>query len=153
MKLFLAAPLFSEPERNYDLKIASALRREGYEVWMAQEAPFIKKGTAEEKKQIFNGDVAALKSSDVVVAILDGIDVESGVAFELGYAACLGKPIIGLKTDYRTFSKIEEINLMLEIPMLKICGSVDEILTTLREIKDQQLRTKRSSPPAKTDNM
>ena len=65
-----------------------------------------------------------------LVAVLDGIEVESGVTFELGYARCLGKPIIGLKTDYQTFSKIEEINLILDVPILKICASVDEILST-----------------------
>jgi len=134
MKLFLAAPLFNEAERVFNARIAQTLRRFRHKVWLAQEAPFIKKGTLKEKKRIFKGDITALKSSDVVVAILDGMDVESGVAFELGYAHCLGKPIIGLKTDYRTFSKIEEINLMLEVPMLKICGSVDEILTVLNEI-------------------
>lgn len=130
----MAAPLFSEAERNFNTSIASALRAQGYEVWMAQEAPFIKKGTSEEKRRIYKGDIAALRSSDAVIAILDGIDVEAGVAFELGYAQCLGKPIIGVKTDYRTFSKIEEINLMLEVPMLKICSNVDELLATLREI-------------------
>lgn len=133
MKIFLAASLFNEGERAFNSRISQTLRNNGYEVWLAQEAPFIKEGTIEEKSRIFQGDVSALKSADIVVAILDGPDVESGVAFELGYAHCLGKPVIGLKTDYRTFSKIEEINLMLEVSMLKICGSVEEVLTALNE--------------------
>jgi nucleoside 2-deoxyribosyltransferase len=102
---------------------------------MAQEAPFISKGTKEEKKSIFDGDVKAIRNSDVVVAILDGIEVESGVAFEIGYAYCLGKPIIGLKTDYRTFSKIEDINLILEVPLIKICRTIEEVILTLKEFR------------------
>jgi nucleoside 2-deoxyribosyltransferase len=100
-------------------------------VWLAQEAPFIKKGTKKEKEKIFRGDIAALKSCEAVVAILDGIHVESGVAFELGYTHCLGKTIIGLKTDYRTFSQIEQVNLMLEVPMMEICSDVNGVLAVL----------------------
>ena len=51
----------------------------------------------------------AERDCNVVVAILDGIDVEAGVGFELGYAHAKKKQIIGLKTDYRTFSRKEEI--------------------------------------------
>ena len=73
----------------------------------------------------------ALNASDVVVAILDGAEVDAGVAYEMGYAKALEKPIIGLKTDYRTFSGMEEINLMLEVPLIKICKSVDEIIEAM----------------------
>ena len=132
-KVFLAAPLFSKSERDFNLKVASALRAEGYEVWLAQESPFINEGTVKEKKQIFGTDISALKASDVIVAILDGIDVESGVAFELGYAHSKGKPIIGLKTDYRTFSRIEKVNLMIEVPLVKICSDIVEVLALLNQ--------------------
>jgi nucleoside 2-deoxyribosyltransferase len=32
----------------------------------------------------------------------------------MGYAKALGKPLVGLKTDYRTFSEMEEVNLRLQ---------------------------------------
>jgi nucleoside 2-deoxyribosyltransferase len=47
----------------------------------------------------------------VVVAVLDGVDVDAGVSYEVGYAKALGKPIVGLKTDHKTFSGLEEVNL------------------------------------------
>lgn len=103
MQIFLAAPLFSESEREFNSRIAKKLRESGLEVWFAQESPFIQEGTYEEKKRIYEGDISALTASDVVVAVLDGIEVDAGVAYEIGYAKALGKPIIGLKTDYRTF--------------------------------------------------
>ena len=134
MRIFLAAPLFSESEREFNEKVARELRKAGLEVWMAQEAPFIKDGTDEEKRSIYEEDTTALKNSDAVVAALDGIDVEAGVAFEIGYAAALGKPIIGLKTDYRTFSRIENINLMLELSMRGIYRSTKEVIEALRSV-------------------
>lgn len=143
MKIFLAAPLFNQSERDFNEKVAKKLRENGFDVWMAQEAPFIKEGTLDEKKAIYEGDISALKTSDVVVAILDGKEVDSGVAFEFGYAKCLGKKIIGLKTDYRAFSKIEEINLMLEVPIKKICTSIDEVVEMLNQITSHNINEKR----------
>ena len=96
--------------------------------------PFIEEGTREEKNRIYKQDISALKASDVLVAILDGVSVDTGVAFEMGYADALGKPIIGLKTDYRAFSRIEEINLILEVPLIKICENVDEVIDLLKKI-------------------
>ncbi|MCJ7631117.1 nucleoside 2-deoxyribosyltransferase [Candidatus Bathyarchaeota archaeon] len=135
MKIFLAAPLFSEAEREFNSKIAKRLRESGFEVWLAQEAPFIQQEAHKEKKTIYEGDILALKRSDVVVAVLDGIDVDAGVAFEIGYAKALGKLVIGLKTDYRTFSRMEEVNLMLEVPMIKICKTVSDVTDSLSKIK------------------
>ena len=135
MKIFLAAPLFNEAEREFNSKIAEKLRENGFEVWLAQETPFIQQGTHKEKKTIYEGDVSALSSSDVVVAVLDGMEVDSGVAYEIGYAKALGKPVIGIKTDYRTFSEMEKINLMLEVPLIKICKSVDEVIELLSRMK------------------
>lgn len=77
----------------------------------------------------------ALKTSDVLAAVLDGVEVDAGVAYEMGYATALGKPIVGLKTDYRTFSEMEEVNLMLEVPLIKICKSIEELIDSLSKIR------------------
>ena len=39
--------------------------------------------------------------SDAVFAILDGVDVDSGTAAEIGYAYARGKHVFGLRTDFR----------------------------------------------------
>src|ERR1700681_1488669 len=43
-----------------------------------------------------------IRSAAGVPAILDGDDVDSGTAAEIGYAAALLRPIVGLRTDLRT---------------------------------------------------
>lgn len=135
MKLFLAAPLFNEAERAFNSQTAKTLRNNGFEVWLAQEAPFLQHGHHGEKKRIYEGDILALKTSDVVVAVLDGAEVDVGVAYEMGYAKALGKPIVGLKTDYRTFSGIEEINLMLAVSVNTLCKSLNEVIDFLSKTK------------------
>ncbi len=126
--------MFSEGELAFNEKIAKGLREAGFKVWMAQEELFIKEPTKEEKNTIYKNDIRALEESDVVVAVLDGIDVECGVAFEIGYAAALGKPIIGLKTDCRTFSNVEDVNLIIEVPMKGVYRSVEEVIEALKKI-------------------
>jgi nucleoside 2-deoxyribosyltransferase len=39
--------------------------------------------------------------SDAVFAILDGVDVDSGTAAEIGYGFARGKVVCGLRTDFR----------------------------------------------------
>ena len=42
-----------------------------------------------------------IEASDGVFAVLDGPDVDSGTAAEIGYAAALGRPIVGWRSDFR----------------------------------------------------
>jgi nucleoside 2-deoxyribosyltransferase len=44
---------------------------------------------------------AAIRRSDIVVAVLDGVDVDSGTASEIGFAYGLGMRSYGLRTDTR----------------------------------------------------
>lgn len=47
------------------------------------------------------GNAAMIDACDGVLAVLDGVDVDSGTAAEIGYAAALGKPVVGLRLDTR----------------------------------------------------
>jgi nucleoside 2-deoxyribosyltransferase len=42
-----------------------------------------------------------LDRCDGVLAVLDGVDVDSGTAAEIGYATARGRPVVGLRTDLR----------------------------------------------------
>jgi nucleoside 2-deoxyribosyltransferase len=56
--------------------------------------------------------MGALDNCEVVVAILDGPDADSGTSFEMGYARGRGKRVIGVRTDFRG-SEDHGVNLML----------------------------------------
>ena len=43
----------------------------------------------------------AIKAGDLVVAVLDGTDVDSGTASEIGYAFAFDKQILGYRGDFR----------------------------------------------------
>jgi nucleoside 2-deoxyribosyltransferase len=51
-----------------------------------------------------------------VLAMLDGTDIDSGTAAEIGFASALGRPIVGVRTDWRQSGDNEGavINLQIE---------------------------------------
>jgi nucleoside 2-deoxyribosyltransferase len=61
---------------------------------------------------IFRRNVESIEISEAVVAILDGSDSDSGTAWECGYAYAKGKPVIGVRTDFR-ISEDSNLNAML----------------------------------------
>ena len=115
MKIYLSAPLFTQVERRWNRMLAAALeeRIAGAQVILPQDLKF---GDAYNRpsdfSKLFRGCVDSLKEADVVVAVLDGPDVDSGTAFEVGYAHARGVPIIGIRTDFRK-SQDRGLNLML----------------------------------------
>ena len=55
-----------------------------------------------ERNEIFHADIFAIDNVKILIAVLDGADVDSGTSVELGYAYAKGdKKIFGLLTDRR----------------------------------------------------
>ncbi len=62
----------------------------------------LKKNLAEINGTIGQRNARAIDAASVVVAILDGgLELDSGVAAEIGYATALGKVVYGYRTDFR----------------------------------------------------
>lgn len=104
MKIYFAAPLFTMAERIFNKVLADCLR-ERHEVFLPQEEE-----QAGLSDGVFKIDKAGLDWCDLVVAILDGPDPDSGTCWECGNAYGMYKPVIGVRTDKR---KSATINLML----------------------------------------
>jgi nucleoside 2-deoxyribosyltransferase len=47
-------------------------------------------------------NASMIGAADAVLALLDGVDVDSGTAAEIGFAAAVGTLIVGYRTDWRT---------------------------------------------------
>jgi len=139
MKIFIAGPLFSQAEREFNLKVDGELRKHGFKTFLPQRDvgkldDLLTKEGERAYRMIFKRDLKGLDQADAVVAILDGPDVDSGTAFEVGYAFAKGKPVIGLKTDMRVFAKDEELNNMLAQGIRALARNLDEVVSELKKL-------------------
>lgn len=97
MKIYLAGPLFTTPERDWNVGLAARLRAAGHEVFVPQENPAAERTG----RAIFRKDLEGLDWADGVVAIMDGADPDSGTSWECGYAYARRKPVVLFRSDIR----------------------------------------------------
>jgi nucleoside 2-deoxyribosyltransferase len=111
VKIYLAGPLFTVAERDFNARLAAALRAAGHEVFVPQDI----EQRAATARQIFEDDVAGVDWADVVLANMDGPDPDSGTCWECGYAFAKQKTIVAFRTDFRAADEagMGPFNLML----------------------------------------
>lgn len=75
----------------------------------------------------------AIDRADAVVAVLDGVDVDSGTAAEIGYAFARGKRIVGYRGDFRLAGDNEGAVVNLQVEYF-IRASGGTIVTRLADL-------------------
>ncbi len=140
MKIYLAAPLFSSAERAWNDRLATLLESFGNEVFLPQREE-ARELTA---RRIFEVDRNGIDSSDVVVAIMDGPDPDSGTCWECGYAYGK-KPIVLIRTDFRGGGRAnlapynamltESADVHVELPFASVEETSEAIQTALASLK------------------
>ena len=109
--VYVAGPLFSNAERDYlelmvrKLSGSSNLNPNTDFFLPHRDGGELGKGPI--RKDIFELDISQVDSAKIVVALLDGQDVDSGTCIELGYAYAKGKRIFGLLTDFRACKTVD----------------------------------------------
>ncbi len=117
IKIYLASPLgFSESTFSFMNKIEEELENLNFNVlnpWkLCSVEDFKEIDKIEdpklkiEKLKILNYKIGerneqSILDSDLIIAILDGVDVDSGTASEIGYACAKRKMIYGYRNDFR----------------------------------------------------
>lgn len=156
-KIYLANGLFSESDINYNEYLARRLREElpNVELYVPQENGDINdKSLYASSEDIAIADFTHVKESDILVAVLEGSEIDSGVAAEIGGAHALGKKVFGLSTDSRTQGRSNQakIDALISDPFEsqfkyfnlyviglvknsggKMASTVDELISNIRE--------------------
>src|SRR5262245_46151779 len=131
-RIYMASPLgFSEAGRHfYRSVLAPFVEDLGYEVldpWTLTDPKRIEAvealpyGTARrEAWRALNREMgatnrAAIDRAHGMIAILDGVDVDSGTAAEIGYAFARGKLIVGYRGDFRLSADNEGSTVNLQV--------------------------------------
>ena len=103
-KGYLANGLFSIGDRLVNDLISSKLRfrfHEKINLFVPQEQPFNDKTSYADSQTISKEDIKNLEESDFLIAVIDGVEIDSGVAAEIGFFYSTGKPIYALYSDTR----------------------------------------------------
>ena len=129
MRIYFAAPLFTQEDKKINEYYAARFRAAGSKVYLPQEYKIPDAEKMPNRNwaiQVNAHDMKMLEACDMVIAIVRGGKAsDDGTAFEIGYAAALGKRI-WIYADER-----EPISLMFLNENIKIfeSGSLfDEIL-------------------------
>lgn len=134
MTVYFAAPLFTHAEIAYNAACAEKLRAAGHTVILPQEtASACNIPEPGWERRVFLANKVSEGTADVVLAVLDGADSDSGTCWEVGYACAKGIPVVGLRTDFRNSGDGRYgVNLMLSESCLWIDTSIDSVIAKLR---------------------
>jgi len=129
-RVYFAGPLFSQSEKDFNLKLANLLEDHGYEVFLPQrdgiEAALLEGKTEEELTQmVFALDYTEVLKADIVFMNLDGRVPDEGACVELGIAYASGKRCYGVKTDTRSVELNMDVNPMITGCMIKLFKNYD----------------------------
>ena len=129
-KVYFAAPMFSQADKNYNLEIVKVLEDYGYQVFLPQrdgiEAAQLEGKTEEElTEMIFGLDASEVKKADIIFMNIDGRVPDEGACVELGIAYANGKRCYGFKTDTHSVELGLDLNPMISGCMIKIFKNFD----------------------------
>jgi nucleoside 2-deoxyribosyltransferase len=138
--VYIAAPLFNEAEREFNLKVDDLVSNLGLTTFLPQRdagdaAKLLSEGGSpdEVKGRLFDLDYANVRACDVLLFLIDGRSPDEGSCVELGMAYALGKPCIGFQTDSRRFAPHGN-NVMIDGSLLGVAGTWDELSDLLKSV-------------------
>jgi nucleoside 2-deoxyribosyltransferase len=113
MNIYFAGPLFTLAERRFNEELAAEIRRRmpAVDIFFPQACDHDLQGQPDFAARLYRVLIDAVDRCDAVVAILDGPDSDSGTCIEIAYAHAKGKPVIGVRTDFRD-GEIHGLNIM-----------------------------------------
>jgi nucleoside 2-deoxyribosyltransferase len=139
--IYLAGPLFTEAERDWHRKTKRLLLEQAsrrgeaveiiwpYELITPEEIAALGAGA---RAEIFGRCKAGLDRAGLLIALLDGTQVDDGTAWEIGYffaTKAADAKIVGIRTDFRRAGESEHaiVNAMVEM-------ACDAIVNTQAEL-------------------
>jgi len=99
--VYWAGPLCTQAERDWNVRISRGLREAGFDVILPQERgqERIRPGEPLPVRGLYEYALDGIRQADVVVAVLDGPDPDSGTSFEW-LRSRAAQTRHGLRTDF-----------------------------------------------------
>ena len=107
--VYISGPLFTPAERTYLEQIDHLCKEMGLSTYLPHRDVGFGPARKEKAKHYFAIDLSMLQKSRCIIAVVNGADIDSGTAWEIGFSYSSGKYLIGIREDIRDI----EINPML----------------------------------------
>ena len=143
MQIYLAGPLFTHAEQQWLAAVRDRLSDLPYcrVVWpydLVRDADMQRWGAAA-KQHIYQLCRSHLDRTDLLIALLDGTQVDDGTAWEIGYFTArrrAGQHLVGLRTDFRRAGDAPGavVNLMIDCACDRIVDTADRLLEECRRL-------------------
>jgi nucleoside 2-deoxyribosyltransferase len=133
VRIYLSGPIFSQAEIEWAGRVKGLMEKSfasrAEVIWPHE----IASGPPE---KIFRDNLRALDNCSIVVAILDGSQVDDGTAWEVGYHYASGGKVLGIRTDFRNAGEAPQsrTNAMVEFSCICIVDSIDLLLLELKHL-------------------
>lgn len=139
-RIYFAAPMFAQSEKEYNLKLVHILEEYGYEVFLPQrdgiEAALLEGKTQEELVEIvFAKDLNEIQKADIIFFLVDGRVPDEGACVELGIGYAYGKRCYGFMTDTRSLERVLDLNPIISGCFIKLFKDFDgdKLIEELRQ--------------------
>ena len=134
MIAYLAGPLFSIAEREFNKTFSHHVqsRVPGLRIILPQVDAEPEAEVNNFAAKVYQNCLTLLNKADVVIAILEGSDADSGTCIEMGYAVAKGIPIIGVRTDFRA-SQDRGVNRMVSQACTELVSTTTESIEYLAD--------------------
>jgi nucleoside 2-deoxyribosyltransferase len=132
-RIYLSGPIFSQAEIEWAARAKVFLEErfgERVEVIWPHE---IACGASSE---VFASNLNALRDCSLMIAVLDGPQVDDGSAWEIGFFYARGGPILGIRTDFRKAGEYSDswVNAMIEQSCSSISTNLDQLASDLEKV-------------------
>ena len=161
--VYVASPLgFTEPGKEYNVSVIAALTEHGIKpkdpwampnnpIRAALEIPASPERLAALQRanaEVGRYNEGLIRDSVAMLALLDGTDVDSGTAAEIGFAAALEIPVVGLRTDTRVTGDNDgaAVNLQVERFIYRSGGTITSSLSDAIAALLAVIRSRRVTP-------
>lgn len=146
MKIYFAAPLFSEAEKEFNRILCGKLESIGFNVFLPQrdgarkdKPPFDVMPKEERRVAMFNLNRTKIFDCDIFLFVLDGRVPDEGACVELGLAYAhreltkSKKTLVGFHTDVRATFLGAKLNPMIRVPMDYIAENEADLIGFLNK--------------------
>ena len=132
-KIYIAGKIGTEGEKELLEQVDELCKNLGFETFLPHRDVGIARDIGDVDR-IFDGDInIGFDNADLVIAVLDGLHVGAGTAWELGYAYAKNIPAIGFKTDESVEDALDYLSSIL-IASMPIAKNIKELKGEIKKL-------------------